>query len=98
MEYGIGVAWKVYVCVADGVIVEGKLDDGMDGVIEGDEGGGWDVEDELELPSDLVRSKVLECCSIVVLFLSYRCQTWEEELWVEKGTMFPPPKGPVRHR
>lgn len=39
---------------ADGAIVEGKLDDGMEGVMEGDEGEGWDVGDELELPTDLV--------------------------------------------
>ena len=45
------------VCVmyADGAIVESTPDDGLDGVMEGDEGGGWEVgDDELELPPDLV--------------------------------------------
>lgn len=43
------------VCVSDGAIVDGKVDDGMDGVMEGDEGEGWEVgDDELELPPDLV--------------------------------------------
>ena len=41
-------------CDADGAIVE-KADDGLDGVMEGEEGGGWEVGDEeLELPPDLV--------------------------------------------
>lgn len=39
----------------DGAIVEGKGDGGMEDVMEGDEGEGWEVgDDELELPPDLV--------------------------------------------
>ena len=57
-----GCAWKDWLspcCAADGAIVEGKMDEGMDGVMEGDEGEGWDVGDELELPPDLVSSMVV---------------------------------------
>ena len=86
------------VCAADGAIVEGKMDEGMDGVMEGDEGEGWDVGDELELPPDLVRSMVVVETIVYLCFSPCRCQTWVEEVWVEKDTMFPPPREPVRHR
>ena len=36
-------------------MVEAGADEGMEGVMEGDEGEGWEVgDDELELPADLV--------------------------------------------
>ena len=38
----------------DGEIVMGDGDGDVEGVMEGEEGGGWDVDDELELPPDLV--------------------------------------------
>lgn len=34
------------------------MDEGVEGVMEGDEGEGWEVgDDELELPPDLVRDE-----------------------------------------
>ena len=50
----------VHVCTcmyvhAEGAVVEATLDNGADGIMEGDEGEGWEVgDDELELPADLV--------------------------------------------
>ena len=39
----------------EGEIVTGDGGDGVEDVMEGEEGGGWDVDDdELELPPDLV--------------------------------------------
>lgn len=43
-------------CRSDGAIVD-KAEEGLEGVMEGEEGGGWEVgDDELELPPDLVSS------------------------------------------
>ncbi len=43
-----------YGLCSDGAVVESKAG-GLDGVMEGEEGGGWEVGDEeLELPPDLV--------------------------------------------
>ena len=41
----------------EGELVSGGVGDGdLDGVMEGEEGGGWEVgDDDLELPPDLVR-------------------------------------------
>ncbi len=57
---GCFINYHYYVAMTtDGAIVETKDDD--DEVMEGEEGGGWEVEDdELELPPDLV-SPVIGC-------------------------------------
>ena len=46
------LVYCMYFVISDGAIVETK---GEDGIMDGDEGEGWEVgDDELELPPDLV--------------------------------------------
>ena len=46
----------------DGEIVGGAGEGDLEGVMEGEEGGGWEVgDDDLDLPPDLVSGSIQVC-------------------------------------
>ena len=48
---------NIFLDVSEGEIVGGAGEGDLEGVMEGEEGGGWEVgDDDLDLPPDLVRT------------------------------------------